>query len=398
MRRVSRRQGRSASCSRACPASSPRRSRTPCASRRSGLERVPGPTARCSSCTTCLASRAARRRSSSSAMPISPKRSREPRRHMRTTCAKASSRDPSTSTPRTDRLQQRTGKRSGTAADGFVRFDRPEAMLRASRHWRSDGRSIGLVPTMGALHAGHLSLVDLARRENDVVVVSIFVNPIQFGAGEDFSRYPRDTARDEGLLHEAEVDAIYEPSTEVMYPIGASTRVHVGAVAEPLEGAARPGHFEGVATVVTKLFAAVEPDRAYFGQKDAQQVAVVKRLVADLDLGLEIRVVPTVREADGLALSSRNVYLTPDERRGAVALSLGLRAAAEAYAAGERRHNVLRAALLSRLDAEPLAQVEYAEIVDPETFLAPGRLAVLAVRFGKTRLIDNHDLGKAFPG
>jgi len=251
---------------------------------------------------------------------------------------------------------------------------------------------------MGALHAGHLSLVDAARRENDVVVASAFVNPIQFGPGEDFERYPRDPDHDAALFARAEVDAVYRPSTQAMYPSGASTRVHVGGVSEPLEGEARPGHFEGVATVVTKLFAAVEPDRAYFGQKDAQQAAVVKRLVSDLDLPVEIRIVPTVREPDGLALSSRNVYLTPDERRGAVALSSGLRAAAEAYAAGERRHNVLRAALLSRLDAEPLAQVEYAEIVDPETFLAPGRLAVLAVRFGKTRLIDNHDLGKAFPG
>jgi len=271
-------------------------------------------------------------------------------------------------------------------------------MLRASRHWRSDGRSIGLVPTMGALHAGHLSLVDLARRENDVVVVSIFVNPIQFGAGEDFSRYPRDTARDEGLLHEAEVDAIYEPSTEVMYPIGASTRVHVGAVAEPLEGAARPGHFEGVATVVTKLFAAVEPDRAYFGQKDAQQVAVVKRLVADLDLGLEIRVVPTVREADGLALSSRNVYLDPAERKAAKSLSAALRSAANAYAAGERDPEALRGLLITRLMAEPLVAIDYAEVVDPATFRKPGPLAVIAARLGKTRLIDNHDLRLPFPG
>jgi len=271
-------------------------------------------------------------------------------------------------------------------------------MLEASRRWRLEGKSIGLVPTMGALHAGHLRLVDAARRENDVVVASAFVNPIQFGPGEDFERYPRDPQRDAALFAQAEVDAIYRPATDAMYSSGASTRVHVTGVSEPLEGAARPGHFEGVGTVVTKLFAAVEPDRAYFGQKDAQQVAVVRRLVRDLDLGVEIRVVPTVRERDGLALSSRNVYLTPDERRGAVALSDGLRAASEAYAAGERRPDALRAALLSRLGAEPLAQVEYAEIVDPETFRAPGRLAVLAVRFGRTRLIDNHDLSQPFPG
>ncbi len=270
-------------------------------------------------------------------------------------------------------------------------------MLDASRRWRREGRSIGLVPTMGALHAGHLSLVGAARRENDVVVASAFVNPIQFGPGEDFERYPRDLDRDAALFAEADVDAIYHPSTEVMYPSGASTRVHVSGVSEPLEGTARPGHFEGVATVVTKLFTAVEPDRAYFGQKDAQQVAVVKRLVRDLDLGVNIRVVPTVRERDGLALSSRNVYLNPDERRAAVALSAGLRAAAAAYTAGERGPEKLRARLLSRLGAEPLAQVEYAEIVDPETFRAPGSLAVLAVRFGKTRLIDNHELTRPFP-
>ena len=251
---------------------------------------------------------------------------------------------------------------------------------------------------MGALHAGHLSLVDAARRENDVVVASAFVNPIQFGPGEDFGRYPRDPDHDAALFARAEVDAIYRPSTEVMYPPGATTRVHVGGVSEPLEGEARPGHFEGVATVVTKLFAAVEPDRAYFGQKDAQQVAVVKRLARDLDLGVEIRVVPTAREPDGLALSSRNVYLEPDERKAAAALSAGLRAAADAYASGERRPEVLRAALLSRLDVEPLAQVEYAELVDPATFRKPGNLAVLAVRIGKTRLIDNHDLSEPFPG
>jgi pantoate--beta-alanine ligase len=251
---------------------------------------------------------------------------------------------------------------------------------------------------MGALHAGHLALVEAARGENDIVVVSAFVNPIQFGPGEDFERYPRDPARDARLLAEAGVDAIYRPSTAVMYPSGATTRVHVGGVSEPLEGAARPGHFEGVATVVTKLFAAVDPDRAYFGQKDAQQVAVVKRLARDLDLGMEIRVVPTVREPDGLALSSRNVYLTPNERKAAPALSLGLRAASEAYAAGERAPEKLRGQLLSRLGVEPLAAVEYAELVDPETFRRPGSLAVLAVRFGKTRLIDNHDLSKPFPG
>jgi pantoate--beta-alanine ligase len=294
------------------------------------------------------------------------------------------------------RHSNKSGKRSNTA-DSVV-IDTPGAMLDASRRWRSERKTIGLVPTMGALHAGHLSLVEAARRENDVVVASAFVNPIQFGPGEDFQRYPRDPDRDAKLFAQAGVDAIYRPSTQVMFPDGASTRVHVSGVSEPLEGAARPGHFEGVATVVTKLFDAVDPDRAYFGQKDAQQAAVVKRLVRDLDLGVEIRVVPTVRESDGLALSSRNVYLTPDQRKAAVALSEGLRAAASAYASGERRPDVLQAALVTPLEAQPLAQVEYAELVDPETFRAPGRLAVIAVRFGKTRLIDNHDLSEPLPG
>ncbi len=251
---------------------------------------------------------------------------------------------------------------------------------------------------MGALHAGHLSLVDMARRENEVVVVSVFVNPTQFGPGEDFERYPRDPVRDAKLLAEAEVDAIYRPSTEVMYPPDASTRVHVDKVSDPLEGEARPGHFEGVATVVTKLFAAVEPDRAYFGQKDAQQVAVVKRLVRDLDLGVEVRVGPTVREPDGLALSSRNVYLDPAERKAATSLSAALREAAVAYAAGERDPSTLRGILAARLAAEPLVKIDYADMVDPATFQKPGTLAVLAARIGNTRLIDNHDLRQAFPG
>ena len=250
---------------------------------------------------------------------------------------------------------------------------------------------------MGALHAGHMRLVETARGENDVVVVSIFVNPIQFGPGEDFARYPRDPARDARLLHEAEVDAIYEPSAEVMYPPDASTRVHVGDVAERFEGASRPGHFEGVATVVTKLLVAVEPDRAYFGQKDAQQVAVVRRLVRDLDLGVEVRVAPTVREADGLALSSRNVYLSPDERKAAASLSAALGEAANAYAAGERDPEALRGLLITRLTAEPLVSIDYAELVDPATFQKPGSLAVVAARLGKTRLIDNHDLRLPFP-
>jgi pantoate--beta-alanine ligase len=270
-------------------------------------------------------------------------------------------------------------------------------VLAASRKWRGERLTIGLVPTMGALHAGHLSLIEESCRENSRVIVSIFVNPIQFGPGEDFERYPRDPERDGELLRKAGVDAVYTPSVEVMYPPGSSTRIHVAGVSEILEGTARPVHFDGVATVVAKLLSAVEPDRAYFGQKDAQQVAVVKRLARDLDLPVEIRVCPTVREADGLALSSRNAYLKPDERRAAVCLSSALRLAAVAYADGERDPERLRRQLRARLEIEPLARVEYAEVVDPESFGRPGSLAVLAVRIGSTRLIDNHDLSKPFP-
>ncbi len=277
-------------------------------------------------------------------------------------------------------------------------YERPGAMLDASRRWRRDGKSIGLVPTMGALHAGHMRLVEAARGENDVVVVSVFVNPIQFGPNEDLDRYPRDWDRDHKLLDAAKVDAVYRPSVEEMYPPDASTRVRVSGLTDTLEGAARPGHFEGVATVVTKLFAAVDPDRAYFGQKDAQQVAMVKRLARDLDLGVDIRVVPTVREPDGLALSSRNVYLSAEERNGALAISAALREAASAYASGEREPARLRARLAARLALEPLLRPEYTELVDPATFEKPGTLAVIAARVGKTRLIDNHDLSKPFSG
>jgi len=283
----------------------------------------------------------------------------------------------------------------------------PGAMREASRRWRRDGRTIGLVPTMGALHAGHMRLVEAARAENDVVVVSVFVNPLQFGPNEDLDRYPRDWDGDLRMLTAAEVDAVYRPPLDAMYPAGAATRVRVAGVAEGLEGDARPGHFEGVATVVTKLFAAVQPDRAYFGQKDAQQVAVVSRLAADLDLGVEIRVVPTVREADGLALSSRNVYLDAEERAAAATISAALRDAAEAYSAGEHDTGRLRARIAARLALEPLVHPDYVELVDPATFRKPapgarrahsGLLAVVAARVGKTRLIDNHDLTKPFPG
>jgi pantoate--beta-alanine ligase len=271
-------------------------------------------------------------------------------------------------------------------------------MLQASRQWRREGLSIGLVPTMGALHAGHMSLVARACSENARVVVSIFVNPIQFGPSEDLARYPITLEHDLRLLETAGAAVAYKPTAAVMYPPKATSRVRVGGVAEPLEGSLRSGHFEGVATVVAKLFNATQPDRAYFGQKDAQQVAVVKRLALDLDTGVEIVVCPTVREADGLALSSRNAYLAPDERRAATCLSRALRGAAEAYGAGERDPGRLHQGILEILQGEALARVAYAELVDPGTFGPPGTLAVLAVSIGKTRLIDNHDLAQPFPG
>jgi pantoate--beta-alanine ligase len=224
------------------------------------------------------------------------------------------------------------------------------------------------------------------------------VNPLQFGAGEDLVRYPRPVEADMEMLRSAGVDAVYMPRVEDMYPPGSTTRVVVGGVAEALEGAARPGHFEGVATVVTKLFWAVRPGRAYFGQKDAQQLAVVRRLAADLDTGVEVVACPTVREADGLAVSSRNAYLDTAERAAALSLSRALGAATRTYQAGERDPARLKAVLDTVLGAERLARVDYAEVVDPGNFSSPGSLAVLAVKVGTTRLIDNHDLAKAFPG
>ena len=271
-------------------------------------------------------------------------------------------------------------------------------MLAASRAWRREGLTIGLVPTMGALHAGHMSLVERARKENSKVVVSIFVNPIQFGPNEDLARYPTSLERDMAQLQQSGVAAIYAPSVAVMYPPGATTRVKVFGIGDTLEGAARPGHFEGVATVVAKLFAAAEPDHAYFGQKDAQQVAVVKRLAQDLDTGVKIVACTTVRDADGLALSSRNAYLAPDERQSASCLSFALDRAARAYKNGDRDLKALKNGILEVLQAEPLARIEYLELVDPATFIAPGTLAVMAVWIGKTRLIDNADLAQPFPG
>jgi pantoate--beta-alanine ligase len=260
--------------------------------------------------------------------------------------------------------------------------------------WRQARQRVGLVPTMGALHEGHLSLVRRAREQCDRVAVSIFVNPLQFGPAEDFAAYPRDSERDVELLGKEGVDAAYLPTLEEMYPSEATTRVRVHRLDERLEGAHRPGHFEGVATVVTKLFNAARPHLAYFGQKDAQQAALVTRMARDLDTGIEIVVLPTVRDEDGVALSSRNAYLSDKERVAARCLVNALRAANTAFGEGMRDAIGLRARMVAVLAAEPLARPDYAEVVDPVTFESPGTLAVLAVRIGRTRLIDNHPLGE----
>lgn len=258
--------------------------------------------------------------------------------------------------------------------------------------------SWGLVPTMGYLHEGHLSLVRRARAENDHVGVSIFVNPTQFGPHEDLDTYPRDLERDLALLRKENVDLVWAPSVEEVYPPGYQTYVIVEEVAKPLEGAARPGHFRGVATIVAKLFNVFQPDRAYFGQKDAQQVVVIRQMVRDLNFPLEIVVCPTVREADGLAMSSRNVYLTPEQRAAAPVLYRALCAARDAWLAGQYDGEQLRQIMRSVLSAEPLAQVEYVSAADPHTLVELGDarrgvLLSMAVRIGRTRLIDNLLLG-----
>ena len=253
---------------------------------------------------------------------------------------------------------------------------------------------IGVVLTMGALHRGHLALVAAARAENAHVIATIFVNPLQFGPREDFKDYPRPFERDAALLAEAGVDLLFHPTVEELYPPGFATAVEVGGPTEPLEGAARPGHFRGVATVVTKLFTITAPTQAYFGQKDAQQLAVLRRLVADLNLPVELRRVPTVREPDGLALSSRNAYLGPAERAAAPTLYRALCAARDRWLAGPRDADALRRVVRDTVAAEPLLALEYVDVVDPLTMAGldraePGTLIVLAARCGPVRLIDN---------
>jgi pantoate--beta-alanine ligase len=266
------------------------------------------------------------------------------------------------------------------------------AELRSARAALSG--PLGFVPTMGYLHAGHISLVELARQQCASVVVSIFVNPAQFGPNEDLSAYPRDIPRDLQMLQDAGVDLVWLPTPEVMYPPGFQTWIDLEQITQPLEGGMRPGHFRGVATVVAKLFNAVGPDKAYFGQKDAQQVAVIKRMALDLNFPLEITVGPTQREADGLALSSRNKYLSEAERAAAPVLHRALQAASGAYAAGERNAAALRALMQSVIEHEPLARVQYVSCADLLTLheldtITNGALLSMAVYFGKTRLIDN---------
>ncbi|MEO6457121.1 MAG: pantoate--beta-alanine ligase [Chloroflexia bacterium] len=271
------------------------------------------------------------------------------------------------------------------------------------REMKSSGphsASVGFMPTLGYLHAGHLSLVQMARSRDDIVGVSIFVNPTQFGPNEDLSRYPRDMERDLAMLKEAGVDWIFTPSAEEIYPPGYSTYVEVRDVTARLEGEIRPGHFLGVATVVAKLFNIVQPTRAYFGQKDAQQVAVIRKMVRDLNFPLEVVVGKTIREKDGLAMSSRNVYLDPEERQAALVLYKALSTAKELWENGERRGNPLRDAMSLMIAAEPLARSDYVSVADPLTLQelddsggAQEALASLAVRIGKTRLIDNFILG-----
>jgi pantoate--beta-alanine ligase len=257
---------------------------------------------------------------------------------------------------------------------------------------------VGLVPTMGYLHPGHLSLVSRAKAECDHVIVTIFVNPTQFGANEDLSKYPRDLERDLELLKPLGVDIVWNPSAETMYPPGYQTWVEVEALTNPLEGAMRPGHFKGVTTVVSKLFNATQPHKAYFGQKDAQQVAVIRRMTTDLNFPIEIVVCPTLREDDGLAMSSRNKYLNGAERKAGTVLFRSLSEAKKLYESGERNADVLRNKMKEILASEPLANVQYVSCANYDSLgelnVIEGKaLLSMAVFIGKTRLIDNFVLG-----
>ena len=270
------------------------------------------------------------------------------------------------------------------------------------RDQKAAGRAIGFVPTMGALHDGHLKLVDEARKRAGRVVMSVFVNPLQFGQNEDLAKYPRDLARDATLADRRGVDLLFAPTVETMYPAGAETRVSPGPTASYWEGAVRPGHFTGVLTVVTKLFHLVQPDVAVFGQKDIQQFTLLRKMVRDLDFPVELVMVPTVREPDGLALSSRNAYLSPEERQDAVLISAGLRAAHQAWQTGTRDVDALEALLKAALARSERIRVDYIATVEPER-LTPagtagaGTILCVAARVGTTRLLDNMIYGQGVP-
>ena len=278
-----------------------------------------------------------------------------------------------------------------------------DAMRAAGLEARLEGRRLGFVPTMGALHAGHLSLVRAASSRSDVVAMSIFVNPLQFGPGEDLERYPRDLERDRALAASAGVDLLWVPSREAMYPQPPLVTVSPGPMADDFEGAVRPGHFAGVLTVVLKLLHVVQPDVAVFGRKDVQQAALVRRMAADLDLPVEVVVAATVREADGLALSSRNAYLDAEGRRRAAALSRALAAGVATYRRGERSGVAIAATARAVLREDPALEVDYVACVDPHTFAAAERaeastVLVLAARIGGIRLLDNVVLGDGLEG
>lgn len=259
---------------------------------------------------------------------------------------------------------------------------------------KKEGKSIGFVPTMGYLHEGHMSLVKAAKKHTDVVVMSIFVNPLQFGPEEDFEKYPRDIKRDEALAGDACVDVIFYPSVRDMYPEGYATYVNVESLTDQLCGASRPGHFRGVTTVVAKLFNIVKPDVAYFGQKDAQQVIVIKKMVRDLGMDIEIKAMPIIRETDGLAMSSRNLYLSEDERRSALVLNQSLEKALSLVASGERNSENVTKAIKELIARKPLVRTDYISIVDMKDLkdvsdISGEVLVALAAFVGKTRLIDN---------
>jgi pantoate--beta-alanine ligase len=290
---------------------------------------------------------------------------------------------------------------SGFAALGLTVkiVEEIQEMQRLALAARAAGTTVALVPTMGYLHEGHASLMREGRRRGELLVTSIFVNPAQFGAGEDFDSYPRDLAGDARLAEAAGVDVIFAPKASAMYPAGYQTYVNVEKISLPLCGGSRPGHFRGVTTVVAKLFNIVQPNVALFGKKDYQQLAVIRRMVADLDMPVEVSGMPIVREADGLAMSSRNAYLAPAERRAALCLSRGITEARTLFAAGELASGRLKGAVEAVVAAEPLAVIDYIELRDGATLeevaLAGGNtLLAMAVRIGKTRLIDNGVLGE----